>query len=203
MNENNLQRNEFLGKWLSILFLMIIPSTVAGFMTNETIVEWIPYLSLPGQILNIFCLAGYGFILLKLSSENEHYRVAGICALIAGAISVVLMLVSNGADVPVWTLLISLPALVLDIIGEYNEYKGHSEILRDVNVLLSEKWDTLWKWFVGMFLVMFGSIAVVFVVPMLGLLFVIVGGIGTIVISIVKLVYLYKTAKVFKEVAAE
>ena len=57
----------------------------------------------------------------------------------------------------------------------------------------------LWKWYIGMTLGLLGSILLMLIIPILGLLVALVTAIGTIVVSILKLVYLYRTAKVFRE----
>lgn len=168
-------------------------------MTNETIVEWAPGLYLPGQILNAVCSLTYGAILLKLASEEDRYRTAGICALIAGGVSAVVALISGTGEEATWTLLFTLPAAIVAIVGEYNEYMGHSAVLSGVDNELSEKWEVLWKWYIGLFLGMFGCILIMLIIPILGAIALIAAAIGTVVVSILKLVYLYRTAKIFRE----
>lgn len=199
MSENNLQKVEFLGKWLWILFLMVVPSTLAEIMTDKNIIKWFPFWDIPGQILEILCLGAYGFVLLKLSAENVRYRTAGICVWISGGIGIVITLLSGGVEGSSGTLFFTLPAVVVSLVGEYYEYKAHSEVLRDVDICLSEKWDILWKWNFGIFLGLFGCIVVMMLVPVLGLFVFIAIGIASIVVSILELVYLYRTAKVFKD----
>lgn len=78
------KRAPVLGKWLWIIFWLIIPSTIGGLMANETTVEILPGLFTPGQIIDAICALTYGAILMKLGSEEDKYRTSGICALIAG-----------------------------------------------------------------------------------------------------------------------
>lgn len=202
MNEKKLQRAEFLGKWLWLLFLMVIPSVLVQLMTGQYIVELVPAFNLLGQILNIFCSIAYVYIFLKLSSENMRYRTAAICSFISAVVGLVIALLSGDNDIPTWTLIITLPTSIITLIGSYNEFMGHAEVLRDVDMELSMKWEKLWKWFLGMFIGLYVS-SILLIVPLLGLLAFIVIGIGTIVVSILKLVYLYKTAKVFKNYSIE
>lgn len=193
-----------LGKWLWLIFWLIIPSSVAGILTNQTIVQYLPSLNLPGQILNAICCAIYGISLLKLASVEESYKKAGIFVLIAGGVSAVDAIVTGAVgavQAPAWTLLLTIPAAIIALIGEYNEYIGHSAVLDGVDNELSEKWATLWKWYIGMFLGMFGCILVMLIIPILGVLALLCATIGLVVIGIKKLVYLYRTAKVFKDYA--
>ena len=193
------KRAPILGKWLWIIFWLIIPSTIGSIMANGTTAKILPGLFLPGQIINAVCSLTYGAILLKLGSEEDRYRTAGICALIAGAVSAVVALISGSGEEAAWTLLFTLPAAVVGIVGEYNEYMGHSAVLTGVDNELSEKWEVLWKWYIGLFLGMFGCILVMLIIPILGAIALIGAAIGTVVVSILKLVYLYRTAKSFRE----
>lgn len=59
--------------------------------------------------------------------------------------------------------------------------------------------DGALEWYIGMTLGLLGSILLMLIIPILGLLVALVTAIGTIVVSILKLVYLYRTAKVFRE----
>lgn len=92
-----------------------------------------------------------------------------------------------------------IPAMIVSLVGEYNEYSAHAEVVGDVAPVLSDKWTGLWKWYIGMTLGLLGSILLMLIIPILGLLVALVTAIGTIVVSILKLVYLYRTAKVFRE----
>ena len=193
------KRAPVLGKWLWIIFWLIIPSTIGSLMANESTAKILPGLFMPGQIINAVCSLTYGAILLKLGSEEDRYRTAGICALIAGGVSAVVAIITGSAEEATWTLLFTLPAAVVAMVGEYNEYMAHSAVLSGVDNELSEKWETLWKWYIGLFLGMFGCIIVMLIIPILGAIAILGCAIGTIVVSILKLVYLYRTAKIFRE----
>lgn len=189
----------FLGKWLWILFWLIIPSTVAGIMTNENLVSVLPGLNLPGQILQVATLLLYGGVLIKIACEDERYKTAGVCCLISAGVSVLVTILSYGKETPGWTLLFTIPTMIVSLVGEYNEYSAHAEVAGDVSPELFDKWTNLWKWFIGMTLGLLGSIVLMLIIPILGLIVALVTAIGTVVVSILKLVYLYRTAKTFRE----
>ena len=193
------KRAPVLGKWLWIVFWFIIPSTIGSLMANETTAKVLPGLFMPGQIINAICSLTYGVILLKLGSEEDRYRTAGICALIAGGVSAVVAIITGTAEEATWTLLFTLPAAVVAMVGEYNEYMAHSAVLSGVDNELSEKWEVLWKWYIGLFLGMLGCILVMLIAPVLGAIAILGCAIGTVVVGILKLVYLYRTAKIFRE----
>lgn len=193
------KRAPVLGKLLWILFWLIIPATVASFMTNDTIVGWIPSLRLPGTILSAICSLAYGLILIRLASEEEGYMTAGVCALVGSGASVLLAFLSGGAEAPGWTLLISIPAAIVSLVGDYQEFTSHSVVLNGLDDDLAESWSSLWKWYIGMYGAMIGSILLIIIAPILGLLVCLAALIGICIVDITKLVYLYRTAKLFKD----
>lgn len=192
-----------LGKWLWILFWLVVPATIAGIMKTENVMNVSPGIYLTGQILNAVCSIAYGTILLKLSSVEDRYHIAGICTLITAGVSILIAFLFGASKAPTWSLIITLPAAVVGLIREYNEYNAHSSVLMGADNELSEKWTNLWKWFIRCTLGMIGSVVLVLIAPILGAILLIVASIGTVIVSIAKLVYLYRTAKVFREYSVD
>lgn len=193
------RRAPVLGKWLWIMFWLIVPSTIGDLMSNETIAELAPALYIPGQIISGACSLAWGLILLKLSAQEEGYHTAGVCSLIAAAANLLTAAISGGQEAAGWTLIITIPAAIFGLVGEYHEFMSHSAVLTGVDNELAEKWEKLWKWYIWLMVGMLGSILVTLVAPVLGLLVILAAVIGLIVVEIVQLVYLYRTAKVFRE----
>jgi len=191
-------RAPFLGKWLWVLFWLIVPGTVASCMSIDYLRPYLPGLYTAGLVLNAVTSALYGIILLRLAAEEDRYRTAGICVLISAAVSALIFCIAGGDAVPGWTLLLSLPASVVSFVGKYNEFTAHSIVLTGVDNELSWKWTVLWKWFIGSFCAVFGSILVLVILPILGLLVMLAAAIAFLVVGIVQLVYLYKTASLFR-----
>lgn len=193
------KRAPILGKWLSILFWLVIPVTIASLMGNRVVSEFAPSVDFAGRILSTVCSLVYGIILMKVSAEEDRYRTAGICALVCAGVNLLVLIVTKGAEEVTWTLILQIPAMIVSFVGEYNEYMAHAVVLTGVDNDLSSKWETLWKWYIGLFLGVVGCIAVMLIAPLLGAiagLFVVV---GVAVVGILKLVYLYRTAKIFRE----
>lgn len=201
--EETAKRVPILSKWLWTLFWLIVPATIAGIMGNKYVMNIAPDVYMTGQILKVVCAIAYGAILFKLSTEEDRYRKAGICALVSAAASALVVVISGAAEAPAWSLIITLPTAIVALVGEYNEYMAHSSVLMDVDNELPEKWTTLWKWYIGCTLGMFGSIIMMLIAPTLGIIVLVGATIGTVVVSIMKLVYLYRTAKVFREYPVE
>lgn len=193
------KRAPVLGRWLWVMFWLIIPSTIGSIMSNDTVAKMLPGLFTPGQFINAACSLTYGALLLKLGSEEDRYHSAGICALIAGGSSTLAAIVNSISEGANWILIFTIPAAIVALVGEYNEYMGHSAVLTGVDNELSEKWEVLWKWYIGLFLGMFGCILLMLIIPILGAIALIGAAIGLVVVGILKLVYLYRTAKLFRE----
>lgn len=192
------KRVPLLRKWLWILFWLVVPATLASLLTSGTNTEGGATLYITGSVLEVLCSAAYGFALLKLAAEEDRYRTAGICCFISAGISVILSLVSD--KIGNWIWLIHVPSMVVSLIGEYNEYLAHAEILSDVDTELSAQWGKLWVWYIIMLVATFGSILVALISAVLGVLLMLVGTMGMLIVGIVKLVYLYKTAKLYRDI---
>ena len=189
------QRAVVLGKWLWILFWLVVPSTIGSFMDNDFTAESMPVVCGAGKVIQFACNLVYGGILLKLVSEDERYLAAGVCTLIGCFAGGLTAAFENNA---VLSLLIAIPVLAVALYGEYSEYMAHAAVLADVDPELSDKWTNLWNWYVGLNIGVLCSPFLV-LIPVLGALILFGMAIGIIVVSVLKLVYLYQTAKAFRE----
>ena len=190
-----------LAKWMRILFWLIIVSTVANLFTSENVTNAAPPLASAGQILNIAATAAYGVVLLKIASESMNYRNSAICRFITAAVAIAVIPISDNTEFFIAIPVVIL-SIVMDMVGEYYEFMGHAEVLRGADRTLSYKWLTLWKWYIGTFLGMIGGTVLAVMIPLIGLIVVLASTVGTLVISIVKIVYIYKTAGVFRNCQA-
>ena len=192
-----------LGKWIWILFWLIVPTIVTWIMGTEMIMGDYPGFYLIGLILFQVCFIAYGLILLKISSEEDGYRTAGICIIVYGFIKGLLLFIFKIEVLPKWTLVITIPAGIIALIGEYYEYRAHSDVLVGIDNNLSEKWTILKKWYVGGILAFCCSFILMMIAPLLGLIALWGGAIVYLVVKIIKLVYLYRTAKMFRKYSAD
>ena len=206
------EKAPFLGKWLWLLFWMVIPQALASLLNSDLFgpepVFRYTYLFVPqyvirflGILLQVIYYLGYGLALLKLSSAVDRYRTAAICCLVSGAISLLSFLLpalTSGDGLPLLLGFMNLIGGIIMMVGEYQEYMGHSELLEDVDIELSDKWRKLWKWYMISFGVLLGSVVFLIIGPILGLLAALAGGVGLVVVVIIKLVYLYRTAMIFR-----
>ena len=190
-----------LAKWMRILFWLIIISTAANLLTSENVTNAAPPLASAGQILNIAANVAYGVVLLKIASESMNYRNSAICRFITAAVAIAVIPISDNTEFFIAIPVVIL-SIVMDMVGEYYEFMGHAEVLRGADRTLSYKWLTLWKWYIGTFLGMIGGTVLAVMIQLIGLIVVLASTVGTLVISIVKIVYIYKTAGVFRNCQA-
>lgn len=97
-------------------------------------------------------------------------------------------------------LLAALLASVLDLVGEYHEMTAHSEVVLAVDPGLAETWSKLWKWTIGMMVGLIVSTFLAFLLSVVGLLLMLAASVGGIVVEILKLYYLHRTARAFQMV---
>jgi len=190
----------FLGKWMWILFWLVVPSTLFSILAEDSITGVGSGVNFWGNLLLCACNLAYGLILLKLSAEEGGFAVAGLCMLVSSLISGILKLCFP-AETPSWTLILTLPAAIVSLVGAYMELHAYADTLAGLDEDQAEKWRRLWKWTVGAMAVMFGSLLLVLIAPLLGLLTTLAGAIASVITSVVKLVYLYQTAQTFRAIA--
>lgn len=200
----NADRAPLLAKWLTVLFWLVIPNIIIQVMTNENVLELLPELYWPGTVLSILYMFAYGGVLYVLRGESGRYRTAGTLLLISGVISVVMLLAFSANA---FAVIVSLAASVIVFVAEYQEYMGHAEVLAGTDSYLADRWRGLWRWMIYAFAASVGGAlaALLFVqaafLPLLFLLVSVAGMIALLVLGILKLVYLWRTARVFRELA--
>lgn len=193
------------GKWLWIYFWMLIPSLIVSFMTNNTIVQALPGLKFPGEILSILVSVAQCVLLFLLAKEEKNYGYAAWAVVGLVVIGAVTLPLSEEAlrDLPVLSALLLMGAAVLEAAVVFYECKGSMTVLIGVDDSLAEKWQKLWKryWVVVAVLLVGSLVAMMQSVFMavIGLLAMLVAAIGLIVVGTQRLIYLYKTAALFRE----
>lgn len=187
---------------LKVLFWLVVPGTIAGFLSDEALSTHWPDLALLGEILGILCSVVYGLLLLSLARVNGGYRAAGVCTLFVAVAGIIIQSLGGGDPRNVErgiALILTLLAGVAALVGECAECTSHAEVLEPVDMELSEKWRRLMKWYVGLFLGTFAGILVALFSQWLGLLVMTASTVGSLVVAILKLVYLWRTARAFRE----
>ena len=196
------KRAEVMGKWLWIMFWLMIGANIPGLLSNDYFAQSLPGLYLAGAICGLLFNLAWCLILLKLGREYGGYRVAGILFLVGSVISALRGTITWMNPDANGLVLLSLPAAVANIVATYQEYTAHSAVLNGVDDVLSEKWGALWRWYIRCYLGMFGCVVLMGFAPLLGVVLVVAAIIALLVIAIMEIVYLYRTAKIFREYTA-
>ncbi len=202
MNEANEMRQEenirTAAKWIMVLFWLSIASIVAGAFSGDAIADLVPLLTIFGNIAGLAVSAAYAVVLIKMDSVDRDYRRAAVYVIAGVLLSAIAMFLpdANGRlESAIWTLVPGILGLVLDLVSKYYEYGAHAGVLKGIDPVMSEKWRRLWRWTLEMTIgLIIGAVASV-LAPILGLLILIVVVIGLLVVGVLRLVYLYQTAR--------
>lgn len=186
------RKAEFFGKWLWILFLMIIPTTITALISLDSVSGSYAAMRWIDPLLELVCAIVSAIILLKMSEREYQYRIAGVLYIIGNMIDKVVEV----TELPnPWAVFILIPAGVLGLVATYNEFMGHASVMSEIDNVLAEKWRKLWKWLLIGMGSMFGSIVVMLVSVIVGLVIFLISAIAVAVMAIMKMVYLYRSAK--------
>lgn len=202
--EQTARRVPVLANFLVPLFWLAIPGTVAPILTRGSLTFPIPSSVLPVQILVVLCALAYGTILLRLSSANAHYRICGWCYIAAEVMTLIANGISALDSTSVWIILPSMGGLIANYVGIYQEFMAHSESLEGVDVILSDQWKTLWKWNLRTLYALLAGFVLLYIMPLriIALILLIAATVMALVVSILKLIYLYRTAARFRDYRA-
>lgn len=181
-----------LGKWVWVLFWLAVGPLALSLLNGVDALSNV--IAVIGILISVIC----GWIYLKkLSEVDDGFRLASLGHFITALSSLLgLFITEGGALDTVLSLVFLLPSLV----GMYYEFTTYSDILQGVDNELSEKWRKLWKIFIICTGIIFGSLVLVLLLPGLAALSALGGVIGMLVSSVLEWVYLYKTAKVFRDI---
>lgn len=197
--EKEVQKREkakVLGKWLWILFWLLIASLITGLLSQDSLSQVSPRIYFIGTVSGIAIKVIYCLILLRLRHVEEKYGKAGICSIISALLAVVVLLVVENSIA--LALIMLLVATAIGLAVDYFFFYGNAAVLEDFDLEFSEKWKKLWTWNLICIGGMTAGICLMFL-GSIGAILVIVGGPGVFVIGIMQLVYLYRMAVLFKE----
>lgn len=202
------RQHKNVGKWLWIYFWMLIPTFIAAFLTNNSVVQVLPGLKFPGEILSILVSVAQCVLLFLLAKEEKNYGYAAWAMVPVVVISVPDVIYHAGyfKTSPSLTRILAIMSLLAaasTAVMSYFECKANRNVLTDVDARLSEKWRKLWGQYRIAWILLFASGALVLIritaVKVLGGMVLVAANIGMIVVGIQRLIYLYKTAKLFRE----
>lgn len=142
------QRGVF-AKWIKYLFYIQVAAGVVGLLSAvpalDAIVLWV------NRILSMATVV----VLFKLAPLNKRYKKTAIFACVGLALAVL----------TVWTDMVALVlvASIFSLVGTYQEYNGHSEMVEIMDAKLAKNWHSLFNWqiFGGILVGLLGGVIVV------------------------------------------
>ena len=188
------------GKYLSYLFWLLIPNIIAGMFANNYTSASAPGLYTVGTIIKIICMIAYAFFLWQLQTEERLYKMAALLSLAAAVWSVVDEFFLDDTVLTLLAVVFNLIGLALSLAQRYYMFEAHSEITYKIDPELSQKWLKLRK----RNCIAYGLIGIgliLLAIPLIAAVCALVGSIMLIVLGIMELVYLYRTAQVCKKAA--
>lgn len=198
------RRAEVFGKWLWVYFWMqiipLIPAVIAVICEiNETP---LPFVELLNYLLSGVCI----WILYKLGAQEDRFKTCAGLSLILLVAGAAIGLLDSEVTANLW----SIPGGILELVVTYQFMMGCAEILATTDTELSEKWRKLWTWNVGLLIgsiVLFPLLLVLYVavdnilIALLTLILVLGFAIALPAVAIAQMVYLYRTARLFRGMA--
>lgn len=197
-SEAIVSRAPLMAKWLWVMFWANIAHIIINFIKIESSVVYTAIQNILIAICSlVICLS-----LFKMRGEDERYGRAALCQLIPLVINLIPTLVMDSYNTLVWlSVLVSLIAAVLTLLATYNEFHAHSCIVGGLDCELGDRWQKLWVWQIIGIAGTFVSLLLTVLAAGLGAVLVLIVAIYVLVIQIIYLVTLYRSAKAYRAVA--
>ena len=197
-SEAIVSRAPLMAKWLMTMFWANIAHIIINLIKIESSVVYTTIQNILIAICSlVICLS-----LFKMRGEDERYGRAALFQLIPLVINLVPTLVMDSYSTLVWlSVLVSLIAAVLTLLATYNEFHAHSCIVGGLDCELGDRWQKLWVWQIIGIAGTFVSLLLTVLAAGLGAVLVLIVAIYVLVIQIIYLVTLYRSAKAYRGVA--
>ena len=196
-SEAVVRRAPLMAKWLRVMFWANIAHTIINFIKIESSVVYATI----QNILIAVCVLLICLSLFKMRVEDARYGRAALFQLIPLVFNLIPTLVMDSYDTMVWlSILVALISAVLSLLATYYEFHAHSCIVGGLDCDLGDRWQKLWVWQIigiaGTFVALFLTV----LAAGLGAVLVLIVAIYVLVIQIIYLVTLYRSAKAYRAV---
>ena len=190
-------RAPLMAKWLMIMFWMNIAQIIINFIKIESSVVYTTTQAILVNVCTlIICLA-----LFQMRGEDKRYRLAALFMLIPIVLDTVFGVVIGYGDSIGMVILVALISVILSLLAAYNEFHAHSCIVGGLDCELGDRWQKLWVWQIIGIAGTFVSLLLTVLAAGLGAVLVLIVAIYVLVIQIIYLVTLYRSAKAYRAVA--
>ena len=209
-----------LGKWLWIIFWMTIAVTIISLLLDNGIAaKYIPGNELIDKIIAGIFLLTRSIIIYRLFTMQKKYQAAGILGILAVIMFAVESIVFIDGKYDAWSLIVTIPTFIIYAISEIMEMKAHSLVLEEAHDKMSRRWNILKNLYIGSLIsFVFGALIIillnlitgslsfnfdnttnVMVMLVIGVILISVGIILILIVSIMKIVFIFLTAKFLRK----
>ena len=196
-SEAIVSRAPLMAKWLMTMFWANIAHIIINFIKIESSVVYTTIqASLASICTLIICLA-----LFQMRGEDKRYSLAALFMLIPIVLDTVFGVLIGYSNSIGMAILVALVSVILSLLATYNEYHAHSCIVGGLDCELGDRWQKLWVWQIIGIAGTFVSLLLTVLAAGLGAVLVLIVAIYVLVIQIIYLVTLYRSAKAYRAVA--
>lgn len=181
-----------MAKWLWLMLWMNVPALLINLLGE------LGDMTVFSDVGNAVCSLIVCWMLLQMKCVDERYGKAAICAAIAIVLNLATTFITNTG----LALLISVPTSIVSLVGSYNQYQAHGDVVGAVDAAVGEKWPKLWKWELISVGCMLGGTVLMLIAFGLGAFVVVISALATVVVVIMTIVNLYRSAQAFRKIAA-
>ena len=169
---------------------------LASLLTLDVVARMFPAAETVGTALEVLCGLACTLFLWKLTPVLREYRTAALCQIAVTFVNLFLLALPEGSAL---VLLLGIPAIVLGFYGNYVEFHTHAQAVEPLDAGLAAGWRKLWK----LLLLSLGSLVLLIFSMLLGPGAVVLAGLAvlglTVYYAVMRMVYLWRTAKCFRE----
>lgn len=184
-----------MGKWVSLMFWLVIPIELASLMTADFVTQAYPAAETAGTALRFLCGLAYALFLWKLTPVLRDYRTAALCQLAVTLMDLVLLVLPGDSAL---ILLLGIPSLIVSFYGSYMEFFTHAQAVEPLDADLAAGWRKLWK----LLLLSLGALVLLFFSMFMGAFVMVLAALAAVGLAIyyavTRMIYLWRTAKLFR-----
>ena len=188
-------RTKGLYKVFFLLFWLSIISQIGSVMNKDLLAPQFLVLVTVWQFIYLILSIVYGGALLCQYKRNGNYLISGVLWISAAVLRFAGEYFAAPDGKFTIATIIGFFAGVIQVVAIFKELQAYSDALMGIEDL-ADKWQGLWYWMLGSYCASLAGIVLIIISPILGMLAMIAGGIAIIVVSIVKMTYLYRSGKI-------
>ncbi|MBP1586132.1 MAG: hypothetical protein ILP17_10620 [Lachnospiraceae bacterium] len=197
LTEKVLRNSPILAKWLMKIFILHLAYTILDGINNDYTQPFLGKFATVISVAVIILQVLTALCFIKLEPTDRRFRTTGVLTLILAVFSVFSMVIVYVPGLINLAIFATIGSLVVSLLNYYYMIKAYANVVEDADIRLSRKWDEIWKWYVISILMALGGTLLIILIPLLGVILTAIGTIAMLVLSIMTLVFQYKSAKLY------